>query len=81
VIEFEEGGEHYRTMPIPAKIQFHISRRIAPLVPPLVPAFNAIVKAQGLSGGAAAHIEALSQMLQPFTDALSNMSDEHFDYI
>jgi hypothetical protein len=81
MIEFEFEGAKYRTTAIPPKIQFHISRRITPLVVPLVPAFNAIVKTKGTAGGPLDFLEPLAHLLQPFTEALADMKDEHFDYV
>jgi hypothetical protein len=81
MIEFEQDGVTYRTVAIPARIQAHISRRITPLVLPLVPAFSAIVKTKQTAGGALDYIEPLAALLQPFADALADMKDEHFDYV
>ena len=80
-MEFDQDGSHYRTIAIPAKIQFHISRRITPLLLPLVPAFSAIVKTKTTAGGPLDYLEPLAHLLQPFTEALADMKDEHFDYV
>jgi hypothetical protein len=81
MIEFEQDGAQYRTVAILPKIQFHISRRITPLLLPLVPAFNAIVKTKATLGGPLDFLEPLAGLLQPFTEALADMKDEHFDYV
>jgi len=79
--EFEQDGVTYRTTAIPAREQFHISRRIAPLVLPLVPAFNAIVKSKETAGGVMDFLEPLAELLQPFADALADTKNERLDYI
>ena len=81
MIEFEQDGAQYRTLVIPAKTQANISRRLLPLILPLVPAFNAIVKTRATAGGALDFLEPLAEMLQPFAEAFADMKDDRFDYI
>lgn len=44
MIEFEIGGKSYRADKLNAFQQFHVSRKIAPLIPALIPVFLAISK-------------------------------------
>jgi len=81
MIEFEQDGAQYRTLIIIAKTQANISRRLTPLILPLVPAFNAIVKTKATAGGTLDFLEPLAEMLVPFAEALADMKDERFDYI
>jgi hypothetical protein len=63
----EVGGQKYRVGRIDARKQFHVARRLAPLL-------------AGMStlGDKSAGFAAL---IGPLTDALSGMSDEDVDYV
>lgn len=63
----EVGGQKYRIGRIDARKQFHVARRLAPLL-------------AGMSGltGKSVGFEAF---IGPLTDALSGMSDEDVDYV
>ncbi|MFP3756789.1 phage tail assembly chaperone [Cupriavidus sp. SIMBA_020] len=83
--EIQLGGNAYSIGRLTAKQQFHVSRRIAPIIPPLIPVF---VKLAKTSGGAAGAMDALTQdldgfgqVLQPFADALAAMNDADADYV
>ncbi|GAA7770988.1 hypothetical protein RN01_29850 [Cupriavidus sp. SHE] len=83
--EIELGGVQYSIGRLTAKQQFHVSRRIAPVIPPLIPVFLKLAKTVG---GAAGAVDALSkdldgfgQVLQPFADALAAMNDADADYV
>jgi hypothetical protein len=83
--EIQLGGNAYSIGRLTAKQQFHVSRRIAPIIPPLIPVFLKLAKT---SGGAAGAMDALTQdldgfgqVLQPFADALAAMNDADADYV
>jgi hypothetical protein len=63
----EVGGFSYRVGRIDARKQFHVARRLAPLL-------------AGLSDSAFKG-EGVARFLGPLTDALSRMSDEDVDYV
>jgi hypothetical protein len=69
--EFELDGHEYRIGKLSAFEQFHLSRKIAPLIPPLIPVFTQLSKSGGLSGD----LTQLPALLQPFADGLATMSD------
>lgn len=69
--EFEVDGKLYRIGKLSAFEQFHLSRKIAPLIPPLIPVFMELSKSGGLSGD----LTKLPTLLQPFADGLASMSD------
>lgn len=69
--EFEIDGKTYRIGKLSAFEQFHLSRKIAPLIPPLIPVFMELSKTGGLSGD----LTKLPSLLQPFADGLASMSD------
>jgi hypothetical protein len=63
----EVGGFQYRIGRIDARKQFHVARRLAPLLAGMTGLPD---KAAGFSG-----------FIGPLTDALSGMSDEDVDYV
>ena len=69
--EFEIDGHSYRIGKLSAFEQFHLSRKIAPLIPPLIPVFMELTK----SGGTVGDLTKLPALLQPFADGLASMSD------
>lgn len=70
--EFEIDGKQYRIGKLSAFEQFHLSRKIAPLIPPLIPVFMELSK----GGGTIGDLTSLPALLQPFADSLAGMSDE-----
>lgn len=75
--EFEVDGVEYRIGKLTAFQQLHVSRRIAPLVPPLIPVFMSMAK-ERQSG---ADVLQSPQLLQPFADGLALLSDETAEYV
>jgi hypothetical protein len=73
-IDFEIGDERFRIAKLNAIQQGHLARRIAPLLPPLVPLFT------GLAGKEPTN-ESLSSLAQPLADALATLTDEAFEYV
>ncbi|MFM0044125.1 phage tail assembly chaperone [Paraburkholderia sediminicola] len=63
----EVGGHQYRIGRIDARKQFHVARRLAPLLAGM--------------GGAPDRGEGFAAFLGPLSDALSGMSDEDVDYV
>jgi len=74
--EFEFNGHDYRIGKLSAFQQFHVHRKIAPLIPALIPIFMKL-KAGGLKGD----LVSLPELLQPFADGLSAMQDEAAEYV
>ena len=77
MVEFEEGGNAYRVGKLNAFQQFHLSRRVAPLVPKLVP----LVVKMAREGGLKDDIAGTAELMQPFADALGGMADADAEYI
>lgn len=67
----EVGGHQYAIGRIDARKQFHIARRIAPLLAGL--GSSAFKKGENADG--------FAKFLGPIADALSKMSDEDVDYV
>jgi hypothetical protein len=67
-MEFEIAGNTYRAGKLDAFKQFHVSRRLAPVL-------------GGLAMVAGGEQDRLSALLQPITEAVARMSDTDCDYI
>lgn len=75
--EFELKDNVYIIGKLDAFKQFHLSRKIAPVIPSLVPVFVEISK----KGDIQNNISAIAELLQPFADGLAALSDEHSEYV
>jgi hypothetical protein len=67
-MEFEINGQQYRSGKLNARQQFHVARRLAPVLGGLAEA------SQGSSTD-------FAHFLQPIADAIAGMSDQDCDYI
>jgi len=94
--EFELAGRKYRAEKLNALNQGHVSRRIAPLIPNLIPIFVQLSRAVAddndtspeaqeqkdkLDGERVMAILARPEVLQPFADALANLKDADFEFV
>jgi len=80
--EFTHNGHQYRAGRLSAMEQFHVSRRISPLIPPLIPIF--LQMARDTKDGQqqqAANLDQLASLFQPFTDGLASMKDADAEYV
>lgn len=77
MIEFEIAGQKYRAGKLDAFKQFHVSRKISPLLPALVPVFLRVTK----NGGVSKDLSGVAELLTPFADGLAGMTDETAEYI
>lgn len=75
--EFSINGQSYRMGKLDAMRQFHLSRRLAPIIPTLIPVFVKLSREGGLSQD----IGGFAEVLGPFADGLAQMSDEVGEYI
>jgi hypothetical protein len=66
--EVEVGGHRYRIGHLDAKKQFHVARRIAPIL-------------AGMGKGATTKSENPMEQIAPIAEALSKMSEEDVDYV
>lgn len=78
MIEFQIAGNTYKAGKLSAFSQFHVSRRIAPVIPTLIPLYAEIAASEG---GMADNLDRLATLLQPFADGLANLKDEDAEYI
>lgn len=78
MIEFEIDGKSFRADKLSAFEQFHVSRRIAPLIPKLIPIMLEIAKTKGFEDGSLARV---IEVMQPFADGLASMSNTDAEYV
>lgn len=73
--EFTVNGHNYRTRPLNAFQQFHVARRLAPLLAEASSAFqsNADQPPQSL--------DQMVDLMKPVFDALGKMEDAELDYV
>jgi hypothetical protein len=71
------SGQSYRLGKLTAFQQLHVSRKVGPLIPTLVPAFLAM----GKQGAGLDQLGRLASLVQPFTEAFASMSDEDVEYV
>lgn len=76
--EFQISGITYKAGKLSAFSQFHVSRRIAPIIPTLIPLYS---EAATSDGGIGSNLDKLATLLQPFADGLANLKDEDAEYI
>lgn len=76
-MEIELNGNTYRIGKLNAMDQFHVSRRIAPIIPTLIPVFLKLAQGGGLTG----NLTALGDALLPFAEGISSMSDEASEFV
>jgi hypothetical protein len=77
MLEFSIGDNQYRAGKLDAFKQLHVSRRVAPIIPTLIPVFVKISQ----DGSMAKDMSGLAALLGPFADGLANMSDESSEYV
>ena len=77
MVEFELSGNTYRIGKLDAFKQFHVSRKIAPIIPTLIPVFVRLSQDKKLTED----LGAFSELLGPFAEGLASMSDEDSEYI
>jgi len=75
--EIQLNDQTYRLGRLNAFQQLHVSRKVGPLIPALIPAFLAISKEGVTMDG----IGRLAPMIQPFTDAFASMADADVEYV
>lgn len=81
--EFTVAGQNYRTAKIDAMRQFHLSRKIAPVIPALIPVFAKLAESQKAEGAKplSSDLAAMASLFEPFAEAVATMSDESAEYV
>src|SRR5665213_171040 len=81
--DFEIAGKKFKISKINAFMQFHIVRRIAPLLSELLPALTVIQKsAQAMSSMSESDkLDEFAKIASPILMGLSQLSDENADKV
>ncbi len=77
MIEFTIADHQYQAGKLSARRQFHVSRRLAPLMAPVIPAFVRAVK----DGQSLRDPEVLEMLVGPIAEGLSKMADADAEYV
>lgn len=77
-IEFEIGGQRYRAEKLDAFKQLHVSRKIAPIIPKLLPMFQ---KFAGDTDPLKDDLDGLAEAFEPLAQALAEMPDADCEYV
>jgi hypothetical protein len=76
--EFEQDGIWYRVKPLNVMEQWHLNRKLSPLIPPLIPVF---LKVARLENGVMGDPEGVAALMGPFAAGIAGMNDEDAEYI
>lgn len=76
--QIELGGDEYSLGRLSAMQQFHVSRRIAPIIPALIPVF---MRMRSAAKPLNEDLEGLATVLQPLADGLAQLKDEDAEYV
>jgi hypothetical protein len=79
--EFEVAGKRYRAKTLSGKAQFHITRRLAPVLSSLKDLIGGGGAIGALEDTEGAQAAAVIGAASPFLEAIAKMSDEDVDYI
>lgn len=79
-MEFELYGHNFRVKKLSAFNQLHLSRKIAPLLPPLAPLIIEMSKKEK-KDPLSADVLSLAKLAGPFADALAGMKDQDAEQV
>ncbi|MDI2595024.1 hypothetical protein POF45_26905 [Pseudomonas sp. 681] len=90
--EFDLGTDTFRIGKLNAFQQFHLSRKVAPMIPMLIPVFLKLKQSSAPVAGEdgatvstetplSGDLGALAELLQPFADGIAAMPDETAEFI
>ena len=80
MIEIDLAGQRYRIERMDAMTQFHVSRKLAPVLPTILPIISAMgggAMEKAMNGDA----KDLAEAAMPFAEAIAGMSDENAAYV
>ena len=78
MIEFEIGGNHYQAGKLDAFKQFHVARRLLPVMSSMKAALDSETVASLVAGTGKVDMDKL---LDPLADAVSSLKDEDCNYV
>lgn len=78
--EFDLNGITYRIGKLSVFDQWHLSRKVAPIIPTLIPVF---VKLQKSSGGnpLSGDLSGMAELITPFAEGIAAMDNESSEFI
>ncbi|KKL38619.1 hypothetical protein WR30_11205 [Burkholderia contaminans FFH2055] len=87
--ELKLNGVRYAIGKLSAMQQFHVSRRIAPIIPPMIPVLLQFYDEMDKTAVTPADekqdvltlVNSVAPVLQPFADALAGLKDEDAEYV
>lgn len=77
-LEFEVAGQRYRAEKLDAFKQLHVSRKIAPIIPRLLPMF---VKFSESGDAMKADLVGMAEAFEPLAQALADIPDADCEYV
>lgn len=77
-LEFEIAGQRYRAEKLDAFKQLHVSRKIAPIIPKLLPMFMKFAEQKGALRD---DIAGMAEAFEPLAQALAEMPDADCEYV
>jgi hypothetical protein len=80
-MEFELDGRHFRADRLSAKQQFHLSRKLAPLLPALAPLFLKAAALKDQVDPLSGNLLEFMALAEPFADALAELKTADADEI
>lgn len=78
MLEVELSGKTYRIGKLTAFQQFHVGRKVSPIIPLLVPIYTQVRKGKG---SILDDLDTLAALLGPFTQGIADLSDETSEYV
>ncbi len=79
-IEFDIAGQRYRAAKLDTIKQLHVSRKIGPVLPKLLPVFVKFTES-AKAGTPNEDLAGIAAAVEPLAQALADMSDGDFEYV
>jgi hypothetical protein len=79
--DFEIGSRKFKLNKLDAMKQFHIARRVGPILADLLPSMGALKKTVSVADAEGDKLEGLAKALMPIMVGLSKLSDEDSQYV
>lgn len=78
MVELQIGEHQYRVDKLDTFASFHVSRKLAPFIPTLIPLFS---KASQLGEASLSEMAGMADSAMPFAECLSGMTEEDSEYV
>lgn len=83
------SGSTYRIGKLNAFQQFHLSRKVAPIIPTLIPIFIKLQSSRSATGESDAHLAGplsgdlagMAEVMTPFAEGIANMPDDTAEFV